>query len=100
MTDITYKVVQNGKELQFEIDVNGEKAYLIYRFYKKNIAIMHTFVPKQLEGLGIASTLARAAFSYAAEVRRPVMIYCPFVTGFVKDHPEYVGQLDPVYYKG
>lgn len=91
-------VINNTDEQQFEIEVNGLKAYLTYRFYKRDIAFMHTFVPEQLEGMGIATQLAKEAFTYAKEIKRPVMVYCPFVAGFIKKHPEYDAQLDPEYH--
>ena len=99
MPDTTYNVVNNEKEMQFEIELDGEKASLTYRFYKKDIAFMHTTVPKAMEGKGIASTLAKAAFSYAAEHKKPVMVYCPFVAQFLTKHPEYKHQLDAAYHQ-
>jgi|ERR1044072_9232485 predicted GNAT family acetyltransferase len=99
MPDHPYTIVNNEKEMQFEIALEGEKAYLSYRFYKKDIAFMHTTVPKALEGRGIASALAREAFGYAAAHHKKVMVYCPFVAKFVKNHPEYRQQLDPEYHR-
>jgi predicted GNAT family acetyltransferase len=98
MSDSLYTVTNNEKELQFEVESNGEKAYLIYRFYKRSIAFMHTVVPKALEGRGIAGALAREAFRFAESHHKKVMVYCPFVTEFVKNHPEYEQQLDPAYH--
>lgn len=97
MPDSLYPVVNNEKEMQFEVTANGEKAYLIYRFYKKDIAFMHTVVPKALEGRGIASALAHEAFHYAEAHHKKVMVYCPFVADFIQKHPEYQHQLDPAY---
>lgn len=94
--DIT--VINNTENQQLEVLLEGEKAVLTYRFYKKNIALMHTTVPEALKGRGIASALARYAFAYAQELKRPVMVYCPFVAKFVKEHPEYRSQLDPSLY--
>lgn len=91
-------VVNNTENQQLEVTLQGEKAVLTYRFYKKNIAFMHTTVPESLKGRGIASALARHAFAYAQELKRPVMVYCPFVAKFVKEHPEYRNQLDPALY--
>jgi predicted GNAT family acetyltransferase len=92
-------VVNNEKEQQFEILLDGEKASLTYRFYKKDIAFMHTTVPEAMAGKGIASTLAVAAFDYAKKHHKPVMVYCPFVAQFITKHPEYKQQLDPEYHK-
>ena len=97
MPDTDYTVINNEQEMQFEIEQDGEKAYLSYRFYKDDIALMHTLVPDALEGKGIGGALARAAFKYAKEHKKPVMVYCPFVAGFLQKHPEYESQLDPQY---
>lgn len=91
-------VTNNTREQQFEVETNGLKAYLTYRFYKRDIALMHTFVPEQLSGMGIASMLAKEAFAYAKETKKPVMVYCSFVAGFIKKHPEYEAQLDREYH--
>lgn len=92
-----YNIRNNENNLQFEIEVDGEIAYLSYRFYKKDIAFMHTFVPKFLEGKGIASALARHAFEFANEKKKLVMVYCPFVSKFIKTHTEYDKQINPAY---
>ena len=96
---MSYQVINNEKEQQFEIELDGEKAFLVYRFYKKDIALMHTTVPTSMEGKGIASTLAIAAFDYAKAHGKPVMVYCPFVSKFLTKHTEYKQQLDREYHK-
>jgi predicted GNAT family acetyltransferase len=93
----SYTVVNNDTEKQFEITTEGEKAYLVYRFHKGDIAFMHTFVPKALEGKGLAETLVKAAFAYAETHKMPVMNYCPYVSVFLKRHPDYTKFLDPQY---
>ncbi|MGN7723737.1 GNAT family N-acetyltransferase [Chitinophaga sp. 22620] len=98
MSDATYEVVNNRENQQFEVRLDGELAQLTYRYYKKDIAFMHTTVPPAMAGKGVASALARAAFAFAAAEKKLVMVYCPFVAGFIKTHPEYRHQLDPAYY--
>ena len=83
-----YIVSNNEKEQRFEIHQENEIAYLEYRFYKSDIALMHTFVPDSLEGKGIASALAHHALDWAREHQKPVMVYCPFVAAYLKRHPE------------
>lgn len=94
------EVHNNKGQQQFEYAADGEIAYLTYRYYKsKNIAFMHTLVPESLKGRGIASALAKAAFEFAAEQKKKVMVYCPFVGAYVKRHPEVKPQLDPEYHR-
>jgi uncharacterized protein len=93
-----FSIVNNKENMRFEIHIEDEVAYLEYRMYKKDIAFMHTFVPEKLGGRGLASSLAIHAFAYAKEHNLPVMVYCPYVAGFIKKYPEYKIQLDPQYY--
>jgi predicted GNAT family acetyltransferase len=99
MSKATYTVLNNEKEMQFEVNLEGQKAYLSYRFYKEDIAFMHTLVPEALEGRGIAGALAAEAFKYAETLKKLVVVYCPFVAGFIKRHPGYNKQLDPEYHR-
>ena len=97
MENQNLKIKNNEVNLQFEIELDGEIAYLTYRFYKKNIAFMHTFVPEKLAGKGLASTLAVYAFDYAKTHKKLVMVFCPFVSKFIKKHTEYLSQVDQSY---
>lgn len=92
-------VTNNTDKQQFEIDLGEEIAYLSYRFYKKDIALMHTVVPESFKGQGLATALAEYAFAYAKSVKKPVMVYCPFVSKYVKKHPEVREQLDKEYHR-
>ena len=97
MAEENYKVVNNENQLQFEIELDGEKAFLSYRFYKGDIALMHTKVPEAFAGKGMASALAKEAFNYAEKSKKLVIVYCPFVAKFLENHREYEKFLDPEY---
>jgi uncharacterized protein len=94
-----YKIVNNADLMHFEIHEGDDIAYLEYRFYKKDIAFMHTEVPESMSGKGIASALAEYAFKFAKENKKLVMVYCPFVAAYIKRHPELKEQLDKEYYQ-
>jgi predicted GNAT family acetyltransferase len=91
------EVTHNEKEQQFESREGGELSSLVYRYYKDDIAFMHTHVPEPLEGKGIASALAKYAFNYAKQQHKKVMVYCPFVAAYLKRHPELEDQVDKQY---
>ncbi len=97
MNQEAYTVSDNKSEQRFEIHTDTETAYLEYRFYKKDVALMHTFVPDSLNGKGIASALAHHALEWAREHHKPVMVYCPFVAAYLKRHPEYNDLIDKNY---
>ena len=92
-----YKVLNNENLMHFEIHEGDSIAFLEYRYYKKDIAFMHTEVPEIMEGRGVASALAKHAFEYAKEHKKFVMVYCPFVGAYLKRHPELWEQLDKEY---
>jgi uncharacterized protein len=94
-----YNIVNNENLMHFEIHERDAVAYLEYRFYKKDIAFMHTEVPESMEGKGVASALAAYAFTFAKEYKKPVMVYCPFVAVYLKRHPELKEQLDKEFNK-
>lgn len=87
MEEITIR--NNKEQLRFEASVNGELATLTYRFYKNNLALMHTSVPQTMKGKGIGKKLVLAAIAFAVEEQKKLMLYCSFAAKFVKEHPEF-----------
>lgn len=90
-------IIDNKKLMRFETEVDGEYAYLDYRFYKDDIALMHTFVPEFARGEGIAFALAKFALEDAKRQNLKIMVYCPFVAKYIKLHPEYKTLIDKQY---
>jgi predicted GNAT family acetyltransferase len=50
--------------------------------------LVHTEVPAELEGRGIASRLVAAAFAYAREQGLTVVPVCSYVRSYMRRHPE------------
>ncbi len=90
-----YEVTENAGMNRFEIRDSGETAFIEYDKDDKNIALLHTEVPDNIGGKGIANALAAHAFEYAAANNIKVVIYCPFVATYVKRHPELQAQVQP-----
>jgi len=88
-------VSNNTAQQQFEVHEEGETAILQYRLRDDMIWLMHTEVPKKLEGKGIASVLARYGLEWAKENNKKVKALCPFVVIFLKRHPEYNELVEP-----
>ena len=83
-----YAVTDNKEMNRFEVHDEWETAFLEYDADDKNIALVHTEVPGNIGGKGIANALAAFAFRQAEERGLKVLIYCPFVATYVKRHPE------------
>ncbi len=89
-----YIIINNEQLMHFEIHQGDDTGFLKYRYHNNSIAFMHTEVPASIEGRGVASALAQHAFKYAKEQHKKVKIYCPFVSIYLKRHPELSEQLD------
>src|SRR5213592_4284031 len=74
---------------RFEIERNGEVAYLEYTLSGNVLGLIHTEVPEKLRGLGLASALAENALQYARENNMKVDVICPSVFDYIAKHPEY-----------
>lgn len=84
------EVTHNANSRRFETRAaDGALAFLNYTIEGDRISLEHTFVPDQLRGKGVATNLARAALSEARQRHWKVIAHCPFVAGFVKQHPEF-----------
>lgn len=79
----------NESVRQWEMTVNGMQAILSYERHGNRIIYLHTEVPPELEGHGLAGELARAALDDARARHQSVVPQCPFVASFIKRHPEY-----------
>jgi uncharacterized protein len=91
------KAVNNKKLFRFEIPFeNGEFATLDYRWLKGSMVLMHTVVPKDKRRQGIGAVLVTQVLDHARAHGLKVRAYCPFVSEFMKKHPEYNDLLETV----
>jgi uncharacterized protein len=79
----------NTKAHRFEMDLDGAIAYSNYRREGNVLTILHTEVPEALNGRGIGSALTRGILDLARAQGLKVVALCPFVSGYLKKHPEY-----------
>jgi predicted GNAT family acetyltransferase len=80
------QLVSNGR---FELERDGQVAFLEYNLTGKVLQLIHTEVPEPLRGKGMASELAESAFQWAREHQVKVDVVCPSVAAYLKKHPEY-----------
>ena len=79
-------VVHNNEVLRrFEAD----GAFLEYRLSAGTITLVHTEVPPQLRGRGVAGELAKAALEFGRREGLQIVVRCPFVREYLRRHPEY-----------
>jgi len=86
-------VRDNTERHRFELDADGHVAFSNYKRDGGTITIMHTEVPKELNGRGIGSTLVRGLLDMVRAQGLKVVPLCPFVAGYIAKHPEYADLL-------
>ncbi|HEU4997180.1 MAG TPA: GNAT family N-acetyltransferase [Gemmatimonadaceae bacterium] len=90
-------VIHNVERHQFELHTGDMLASLVYRCEADNVInLLHTEVPRPLEGRGYASALASAAIDYAAAHDLTVRPTCPFVRAYLRRHPSAVRLTEPL----
>jgi predicted GNAT family acetyltransferase len=84
-----YNIVNNKERSRFEIALDGEYAFVDYRWYKAHLAIMHTEVPPAYQGKGVAARLVKYVLEYAKQQGLKILVYCPYTAMYIQRHPEY-----------
>jgi predicted GNAT family acetyltransferase len=82
-------VLHNPEASQFEAHIDGHIAFVSYIKHGDTIIFTHTEVPKELQGRGIASILARAVLERARAEGWRVVARCPFIASYIERHREY-----------
>lgn len=88
-----YDIADNPAEQRFELKAEGKMAYSTYRLADGRITFLHTEVPKELEGRGIGSALAKHVLEEARRRNLKVVASCPFIKAYIGKHLEYQGLL-------
>lgn len=73
----------------FELFVNGHRAFIDYQQRGNRFFLLHTEVPHELEGHGVAAALVDKTFKYLEANNFKVVPYCEYVKVYLKRHPEW-----------
>lgn len=77
---------------RFVTEVDGCTAHVEYQLTADGGQdILHTIVPKEIEGRGIASALVKATYDYARSKGLKPLATCPYAAVWLQRHPEYLG---------
>jgi uncharacterized protein len=80
---------------RFAARLDRRIAYLSYdQIDEKTLDYAHVFVPPEFRGGGVASAVTKAALDYARDSGFSVVPSCPFVSAYVRRHPEYQDLVD------
>ena len=83
-------VRENPAKKRFERPINDSAiAAAYYSVNAGNLEFIHTEVPDEYSGHGIATELARGTFDLVRASGRKAVLKCPFMVRFYTTHPEY-----------
>jgi uncharacterized protein len=86
---LSLQVQNDEKERKFYALVDGQEAVISYVKSGDAYNLLHTFVPEELRGHGVAEQLVQGALDQIKAQGATFIPTCPFVQAFLKRHPEY-----------
>ena len=82
----TYTIHHNKQERKFVIEEQDLTAYVLYKVSADTLTIISTYVPKALEGQGIAAVLTKECYAYAATEGLKPDATCSYAVAWLKRH--------------
>jgi hypothetical protein len=84
-------ITDNSRENRFETIIDGRLAELTYRLDGERLVLLHTGVPDELGGRGLAGELVQAAARRALADDLTVVPMCSYARSWMEKHPEETG---------
>ena len=81
------QVIDNAAAERFELQVDGQTAFLKYERANGALALIHTEVPEALRGRHIGERLVKSALDAARVDGLRIVPICPFVRAYLRKHP-------------
>ncbi len=82
-----YEITHQPEQSLFQTQVEGRTAFVQYRLIDGSLDIIHTIVPRPLEGKGIAAALVKAAYDYALTQGLTPSATCSYAVKWLERHP-------------
>lgn len=89
-----YEIIHQPEQHLFKTEVDGRTAFVQYRLLGDSLDIIHTIVPRPIEGHGIAAALVKAAYDYAIANGMKPKATCSYAVKWLERHPELNGNSD------
>ena len=83
------ELINNEAIHNFELFVNGYRAFIDYKTKDNKIYLIHTEVPAELKGVGVAEALVDKTFNYIEQHQLKMVPLCSYIQIFLKRHPEW-----------
>ena len=80
------EIIHHPEENRFVAVVDGCTAYVEYEKSEQTFDVVHTIVPSEIGGRGIAGKLVHAAYSYADELGLEKRASCSYAAKWLERH--------------
>ncbi len=80
------KIQHFAQDCRFVAEVDGFTAYVEYELVGNGLDIVHTVVPQEIGGRGIASELVRVAYDYAKAQGLQCFATCSYAERWLERH--------------
>jgi predicted GNAT family acetyltransferase len=77
-------VIDNEAEHRFQVTMDGYTGELTYELQGDRLTLIHTGVPEELEGHGLAGQLVQAAVDRAKRDELTIIPICPYARRWLK----------------
>jgi uncharacterized protein len=91
-------ITDNPAASRYEMRVGGELAgFVTYQLsdHDKVISLLHTEVEPAFQGDHLGTHLARFTLDDARQRGLAVLPYCPYITSWISQHPDYADLIPP-----
>lgn len=82
-----YSIYHIPEKCRFECQISGHLAFVEYNLQRHLVTITKTFVPKELEGRGIASELIQKVAEFCYENGYDIKATCSYAVTWLRKHP-------------
>jgi len=82
-------LINNEAIHNFELFVEGHRAFIDYKQKDSKVYLIHTEVPAGLKGKSVAEAIVEKTFHYLEERNLKVVPLCTYVGVYLKRHPEW-----------
>jgi Predicted acetyltransferase len=96
---IALEVIKNDENHRFQLLVDGYIAFIDFKQEDQLIKLIHTEVPDELGGRGVAAALVEKTLEYLETHQYLLYPYCPYVFAYIKKHPEWKRIVDSTFPK-
>ena len=91
--DVSVTNDADGRRYEALVEHATVAGFVEYQETDELVVLTHTEVDPSFEGRGIGGALARAALDDIRERGLKALVICPFIIGWLRNHPEYQGLL-------